>query len=497
MPIQVVIGTPLADALNEAIQGKLIEVSLAQSTNDAAALSEYIVLTLVNGKSQEEIVNELATDLLGLPANDPVAIQFVAWMFEQVDTLNNQLSAAQPSQSAPEMNFGAQDESANAEMDTDMNASEASELNAPTGPRSMRNGNNLRGGREKRMLGKALDRTGDSVLHRTRGNDRINSHARGPPTGPRGNMRGGGRGMNARAANIQAGMNAMGGMNMRANGPPGMGGMNGGWGAPQGGEMDLMAMMQQQSQMMAQLQQQIMNGGPNNGMGQQRHGKSLFERTQQPHRNNNRNRQHQNKPEGEGEAGAEGEDVDMAKREPPNPEDTVCKFNLRCTNRDCKFGHQSPAAPPGAHVDMNDICTFGAACKNRKCVGRHPSPATKLAHQGEQDCKFFPNCHNPQCPFKHPDMPLCRNGSGCTTPGCKFTHVKVKCRFNPCKNPHCAYSHDEGQQGGFKDKVWTPEGGEHVSERKFVVEGDGEDVMIPEDSAMGQEDNAVKQELIT
>jgi hypothetical protein len=169
------------------------------------------------------------------------------------------------------------------------------------------------------------------------------------------------------------------------------------------------------------------------------------------------------------------------KRNPPNPDDSICKYNLHCTNRECKFAHQSPAAPPGVTVDVSDVCSFGAACKNRKCVGRHPSPATKLAHQGEQDCKFFPNCHNPRCPFKHPSMPLCRNGANCTTEGCKFTHVKTKCKFNPCMNPTCAFAHDAGQQGGFKDKVWTAEAGqEHMSDRKFVAE-DGQTELIKPD----------------
>lgn len=353
----------------------------------------------------------------------------------------------------------------------------------------MRNGNNPRGGRDKRMLnqiGKAMDRTTDP-LHRTRGNDRINSHNRGPPGGPRGGRGGGRGGMNARAANIQAGLNAMGGMG-------GPGGMNGPWMGGQPGNMDLIAMMQQQSEMMAQMQQQILNGGFNNQRG---HGKSLFDRSQNPRHNKNR---HQNNKTdaGEGGAAAEGEDVDMTKREPPNPEDTVCKYNLRCTNKECKFAHQSPVAPPGATIEIHDVCSFGAACKNRKCTGRHPSPATKLAHQGEQDCKFFPNCFNPQCPFKHPEMPLCRNGAGCTTANCKFTHIQTKCRFNPCKNPRCPYIHEEGQQGVFKDKVWTAEGEEHVSERKFVQNEDGtEEVILSQnDTAMDQEGGA-PQELIT
>ena len=168
------------------------------------------------------------------------------------------------------------------------------------------------------------------------------------------------------------------------------------------------------------------------------------------------------------------------KREPPNPEETICKFNLSCTNKECKFAHQSPAAPPGTTVDVGDVCSFGAACKNRKCVGRHPSPANKMAHQGEQDCKFFPNCQNPRCPFRHPTMPLCRNGGECSTPNCKFTHIKTFCKYRPCTNRFCPFVHEEGQRGTFHDKVWVAdETKEHVSERRFVDEQAPEDLIIP------------------
>jgi nuclear polyadenylated RNA-binding protein NAB2 len=361
----------------------------------------------------------------------------------------------------------------------------------------MRNGNNNRGGRDRRVIGhmnKAMDRSGDSALHRVRGqtgSERINTHGRTPPSGPRGgaarNPRGG-----ARAANIQHGL-----QNMAA--PPMM---MGGAQAP----MDVYQILEQQNQMMFQLSQQLMNNNGNNGNNggyghQRRGGKSLFDRVQDPHRRKgqNFNNNHHNKgAEAKAEGSGEGEDVDMggSKRDAPNPEDTVCKYNLNCTNRECKFAHQSPAAPHGAAVDVNDPCSFGAACKNRKCVGRHPSPATKLAHQSEQDCKFFPNCQNPRCPFRHPSMPLCRNGPDCSTPNCKFTHVKTKCKFNPCLNPTCAFVHDEGQQGGFKDKVWTAENPEHVSERKFVGEDGSEELVRPEEEGMKQDQVAQDTEVI-
>ncbi|OAA39722.1 nuclear polyadenylated RNA-binding protein Nab2 [Metarhizium rileyi] len=466
MSVEVSLNTPLADALDAAIKPKLIEVGWGTGSDDSASLSEYIVLMLVNGKSQDQIAADLSDDLLSLPADDPTVHDFSRWLFEQVSLLDAQLNGGHPS-GGDALEGTAHDRAHGGDIDTDMTTHDVSELNAPTGPRSMRNGN-ARGGREKRMLGhmsKAMDRAGDNILHRVRGNgnERINTHGRAPPSGPR-NSQQGRLQRNSRTTNLPGG--------------PAAGPQNAAWmmNGQQPSEMDIMAMIEQQNQMMFQLSQQLMSGGGNNrGLGNQRRGKSLFDRVQHPQqRRGNQQNQPANANGSKENAGA-GDDVDMSgeKCNPPNPDDTVCKYNLHCTNRECKFAHQSPAAPPGVTVDVSDVCSFGAACKNRKCVGRHPSPATKLAHQSEQDCKFFPNCQNPRCPFRHPSMPLCRNGANCTTEGCKFTHVKTRCKFNPCMNPTCAFAHEQGQQGGFKDKVWTADSSnEHVSERKFVGEGD-------------------------
>ncbi|KAK0765363.1 hypothetical protein N5P37_001289 [Trichoderma harzianum] len=492
MSIEIGLGTPLADALNAAIPPKLVEVGWGTGGSDDSALAEYIILMLVNGKTQDQIAAELSGDLLNLPLDDPVVHEFSKWLFDQVHMLNAHGGQGNGGDSMGDFSGDA----AGGDMDTDMGSHGAPELNAPTGPRSMRNGNgNFRGGRDKRMFGqmsKAMDRSNDNVLHRVRGGSgRIDTHGRAPPTGPRGGRGGMMRNHNNNNRGMQAGA---------------MPGVAGGPAFPQWGmqgqptQIDVMAMLEQQSQMMLELSQQMMSNG-NRGFGHQRRGgKSLFERTQDPrHKNNFRRGQGQGQADANGEdsnmeTGAEGEDADMGKREPPNPDETVCKYNLHCTNKDCKFAHQSPAAPPGVSVDVNDICSFGAACKNRKCVGRHPSPAARLAHQSEQDCKFFPNCQNPRCPFKHPSMPLCRNGADCTTPNCKFTHVTTKCKYTPCLNPTCPFAHEEGQQGGFKDKVWTPGQGEHVSERKFVDENAEEQMIQPETE--NKEEMAQDQEII-
>ncbi|KAI0160335.1 hypothetical protein GGR57DRAFT_457263 [Xylariaceae sp. FL1272] len=495
MSIELALGTPLANALNKAIQPKLEEVGWAGSAEDAA-LSEYIVLMVVNRKSQEEIATELAGDLLGLSSDDPAAVNFAQWLFEQLYSLNEQINGAAPEAGAVTDAM---------EQDTDMVASaDGHQIEAPTGPKAMRNGNGngaMRGGREKRMFGqmnKAMDRSHDSVLHRVRGNgnERINAHSRAPPTGPRG--RGNNRMSNNRAAGITAGLNQMANGMPPMAGPQGMNGMNDmGWMMPGGNQQqELFNLLQQQNQMMAQLQQQIAQQNQNGGG---RNGRSLFDRTQNPRGgrrggfHSNGGRPHNNVDSAR-HSEADGEDVDMSqpKAEPPNPETTLCKFNLACTNKDCKFAHQSPSAPPNTTVDVNDICSFGAACKNWKCVGRHPSPAIKRAHQVEQECKFYPNCTNNNCPFKHPDMPACRNGGDCNVEGCKFTHLQTMCKYKPCKNRFCPYKHEEGQRGTFPDKVWTADGTkEHVSDRKFV-DSTAEEVVIP-----GEEDTTTMDATIT
>lgn len=244
--------------------------------------------------------------------------------------------------------------------------------------------------------------------------------------------------------------------------------------------MQIMHMLEEQARMMSQLMPGFtppaVNPAFQNG-GQQ--GRSLFDRVERRGRGGGRfNKRGQN----QGSQGADGGDVnmdtDMDGAQDPNNPDNICRFNIRCTRKDCPFAHQSPAAPEGTAIDVKDICSFGAACKNKKCSGRHPSPAVKSAHQAEEMCRFFPHCTNPQCHFKHPNMPLCRNGANCTDEGCKFTHVQTACKFNPCMNPSCPYKHAEGQRGAFSDKVWTPGSGNHLSERKFVENPEAQEELI-------------------
>lgn len=55
-------------------------------------------------------------------------------------------------------------------------------------------------------------------------------------------------------------------------------------------------------------------------------------------------------------------------------------------------------------------------------------------------------------------------------------------------NPNCPYKHAEGQRGSFGDKIWTPQSGTHVSERKFVDEDAGpEELIKPDTGAEGSQ----------
>lgn len=525
MPVEIKVGTPLADALHNAVLPKLVEAGWSSGGEDDSSLAEYVVLMLVNGKTKEEIASELSNDLLGLGPDDPGAAQFAHWLFDQVDSLNAQLNGQAPvSAPAAEAEMAAVEEAVAEQQqqpdggsgDADMGDASGSmsvvraeylrnlvltRLCRPTGPKSMRNGPQQT--RDKRMLGqinKNLRNPGDAALHRVRGANgagRINSHNnRDPPKGPRSQQINRAMQMaNGRPTGPPMGMQ-QGPMNF-AQQQQMMSGMQGGPLNPEQ-QMQLLAMMEQQSQMMAQ----FMSGGPpgfgpgaQNGQGP--NGKSLFDRVEdRPNRRNNRgfNRHQQNNANGKRPDGNSSMEVDNA--EPADPENTICKFNLSCTRADCNFAHQSPAAPPGVNIDMSDSCTFGAACKNFKCTAKHPSPAKKFAHQAEIQCSFWPNCTKPNCPFKHP-APLCRNGGDCQVPDCKFTHNTTMCKFTPCKNPKCMFKHAEGQKGLFEDKVWTAEGmeGDHVSERKFVKEEGAEELIIPGVASDGQSgDAAVKQE---
>lgn len=103
------------------------------------------------------------------------------------------------------------------------------------------------------------------------------------------------------------------------------------------------------------------------------------------------------------------------KPKPVKPQEQVplCKFAAGCTKSDCPFAHPAPAAGQDGLVLRGEMCPEGRNCLNRevfkccaimlidKCDMGHPSPAVEGVKRKEvENCKFFPNCANPDCPYK-------------------------------------------------------------------------------------------------
>lgn len=126
MSVEIGLGTPLADALNAAIQPKLLEVGWGTGGSDDSALAEYIILMLVNGKTQDQIAAELSGDLLNLSPDDPVVHDFSKWLFEQIHIL----SAQNGQGNGGDAGGFSHGDATGGDMDTDMGSQDLSELNA-------------------------------------------------------------------------------------------------------------------------------------------------------------------------------------------------------------------------------------------------------------------------------------------------------------------------------------------------------------------------------
>jgi hypothetical protein len=102
--VEVTAGSPLAKALQDVVSPKLVEVGWSSGMQDDT-LSEYIILMLVNGKSQDEIASELSKDLLDLGPEDQSAKEFSRWLFEQVHLINAQLNGTSGSSEPVDVNL--------------------------------------------------------------------------------------------------------------------------------------------------------------------------------------------------------------------------------------------------------------------------------------------------------------------------------------------------------------------------------------------------------
>ncbi|KAK9460073.1 uncharacterized protein V1516DRAFT_678845 [Lipomyces oligophaga] len=175
----------------------------------------------------------------------------------------------------------------------------------------------------------------------------------------------------------------------------------------------------------------------------------------------------------------------------------ICKFGLKCANKDCAYAHPTPAN--GSALVLNtEVCLAGLGCSDENCVKSHPSPASGDATMADgisddafdkrflETCRYHPYCTNNNCKYRHPlSSILCRNGADCTRQDCMYTHpLSTPCRFGvSCTNSYCAYTHPDGK-GGVKNKVWVASNPSHsVSERAFAVPDDAvEHMQVPTES---------------
>ncbi|KAH9825664.1 nuclear polyadenylated rna-binding protein nab2 [Teratosphaeria destructans] len=546
--VEVQSGSQLAERIQSAAQQKLMDLGWAPEESDTT-LSEYVTMMLVNGKDAHGVRAELGGELLGVGEEDAGVGEFTDWLFHQVHSMSGGRAAhheqdASATTMAPQMQTDdAEDQAMGdaAPVDgayvpsssrhgaagfsfkgaagiVDPLAHKLTATDSPTGPRSMRNGSDAgrgrgRGGRMLGQMNRNMDRSQDDPLRKIKGAaNRIDAHAGRTPRGPRGSNVANGiqRAMNGG----RGGHQGMAQMNMMPNGP--IGNMN----DPQN-QLAFMQMMQMQAEMMQQL---FANGGqlPNQGGSQKtgRGGKPLFDRMDGK-RGGRGGRQQSHASLQNGDAASSGGmDLDKPLTDTSKPKfDSLCRFNMHCTNPNCEFAHQGPANKnPSVIVDMSDTCSYGAKCQNIKCIARHPSPAKRhqyntmyTAEKSETICRFYPNCANgTACPFKHPDVAPCRNGGDCQDSNCSYAHSSITCRYNPCTVPSCRFKHTEGQRGTYKDKIWTAEGGEPLNGSKtdrFAelagTDGQGAEVILPGrqengDGANGMSDiKAEHEDLVT
>ena len=469
MSIEVQSGSALADALQNVVGPKLAEAGWTSGAVDDNSLTEYIVLMLVNGKTQDQIASELAADLLGLPPDEPSTHEFARWLFEQLAVLNAQINGGivpQVQQQSAHSGLGlpqgstggfgqgetnaplqdtAMDEDGNDGSNDGPGAGTGAVYvqhgkqthnttlmrNSPTGPKSMRNGTSAgnqqqqrgdmgaggagQGGR--RMLGqlnKAMDRKSQDAasLHRIRagGNaGRINTHGnREPPKGP--------RNMNNRMQNALgrgAGVMGAAGMNHQQQQQQQMQpGMNpamaaGMMSADPQQQMQLLKLLEEQSRMMAQIL------GP--GASQQ------FTPAINPAFFPNANAQQNQK----------GKSLfDRVDRKGPRHQNNAFNSKKFASSRNqdamdtdaATDGAEASTTATGERKDASETaCRWNLSCTNPACPFGHQSPAAPagIVLDLTDKCTYGAACMNKKCVGSHPS-PSQKRQHLATTVDCKF-----------------------------------------------------------------------------
>ncbi|CAN6673289.1 hypothetical protein TRVA0_048S00584 [Trichomonascus vanleenenianus] len=174
------------------------------------------------------------------------------------------------------------------------------------------------------------------------------------------------------------------------------------------------------------------------------------------------------------------------------PSIMLCRYSDRCANKQCLFGHATPANPSGK-VTVLEWCPEKQECQNAACEMAHPSASLVRAPEPIPDrvletCKFLDGCMNPKCRYRHPRSPImCRSGADCQRLDCFFTHpLKETCKYAAnCTNVQCLYQHpperEEILKRGQRSFQWVKgqddQGEESTSERQFAAE-DSEKMVV-------------------
>ncbi|KAF8456750.1 hypothetical protein BDZ91DRAFT_800976 [Kalaharituber pfeilii] len=488
--MSITLGTPLAEALSSAIQEKLVEIGWSAPGEDSSPLSEYICLMLVNGKSQEQIAEELSGDLLGLPKEDDSATVFSAWLFGKVAELNGGGSGdrgragadGQAQQTLREngaregMREQEQSEIAGAEAGAGTGADgsmeyEMGEMTSvpPTGPKAMRAG--PRKDRLFNQINKAMDRSQTDTLRRVRQQPGERIEKREPPKGPRGVLSGPRTGPSPPG---QIG-GRLGGQMGRQNGhmnrglPPFPNGLPSGIPPhlsaqfatmnPQQ-QMAFYQMIEQQNQILGLMQG--FSGSPGmmmppmptmptmptmpsmptmpgpNGFRVPPHQFNQFSQHQQQQQQQQQRPQRslfdliESPPQ---IANPPSQSQRNGSTEPQPEASKEVEMETEEPFFEDKVGQQ-----PEEEDSFKIACKFGNNCTKPECPFAHPTPVVpgKLNISFMEKCPFGVNCKNRKCIGAHPSP------ASAPQPKPRPATIQADCKFFPnCKNPVCPFRHPE------------------------------------------------------
>jgi hypothetical protein len=144
-----------------------------------------------------------------------------------------------------------------------------------------------------------------------------------------------------------------------------------------------------------------------------------------------------------------------------------CMFWPACTNPNCVYFHpteQCKAFPncifgkKCLYIHPALPCKFGLHCTRPNCAYTHPPPvlaAAAAVRMAQKSMAIAAGPGHPSAKKPKTQLPPCRNGFACSTPGCKYLHPAGPCKFmKACtKGSACPFSHGPPCRYGAKCTV--------------------------------------------